>query len=218
MQDINSYLFESLLKQQIDEDLSFMLDDQIDEGKFKDGIKKVWNWVKNKFKKPKSNKTTNKEETNSVDSSSSDNKSFSYKFYDYGQIIDKIYKNNNLKKGIKIVDKGYDNDYKILCCENDNNIIACLFFLYPEKYKRPTDFETYQNYAHIFSMQIDENYFGNHIGEELIKILFKKVFEKSSCKGITLDYNEYKTKNKLYDKYFEIINVKKDKYIGINKK
>ena len=46
-------LYEYLIFQQMEKDLSFLTEEQIDEGKLKDHVKKAWQWLKGKFKRKK---------------------------------------------------------------------------------------------------------------------------------------------------------------------
>ena len=171
----------------MEKDLSFLTEEQIDEGKLKDHVKKAWQWLKGKFKRKKKDKK------------------YTFEIYEYSQVYKKILQNNNLKKGIDIVDKGYNNKYKIALAEDENGkAIGCLFFITHNNYDRPQEFIEYKDYEHIFSMQIDKNYFNQGISESLLKKVLLEVQKYSSYKGITLDIHEYNTKPNLYQKYFDV--------------
>ena len=58
-------LYEYLIFQQMEKDLSFLTEEQIDEGKLKDNVKKAWQWLKGKFKRKKKDKK-DKEENKEV--------------------------------------------------------------------------------------------------------------------------------------------------------
>lgn len=193
-------LYEYLIFQQMEKDLSFLTEEQIDEGKLKDHVKRAWQWLKGKFKRNKKDKK-DKEENKEV----LKDKKYTFEIYEYSQVYKKIFQNNNLKKGIDIVDKGYNNKYKIALAEDENGkAIGCLFFITHNNYDRPQEFIEYKDYEHIFSMQIDKNYFNQGISESLLKKVLLEVQKYSSYKGITLDIHEYNTKPNLYQKYFDV--------------
>ena len=130
-------LYEYLIFQQMEKDLSFLTEEQIDEGKLKDHVKKAWQWLKGKFKRKKKDKK-DKEENKEV----LKDKKYTFEIYEYSQVYKKIFQNNNLKKGIDIVDKGYNNKYKIALAEDENGkAIGCLFFITHNNYDRPQETE-----------------------------------------------------------------------------
>ena len=217
-------LKEYLIKYQIEEDLKFLLEEQIDEGKFKDGVKKAWSWIKGKFKKKKKENpehhTFEPSKTSSEKSSDKQDKEenkVEYNIYKYDQIKEKIYKNNNLNKGKDIIEKGYDNKIRIAVAEDKDNVYGCLFFITHDKYERPSEFLQYKDYDHILSMQIDKNHFNSGISEGLINIVVKEIKSLSGYKGLTLNIKEYNTKQKLYEKYFDV-KKNKDSEIAVYKK
>ena len=54
-------LYEYLIFQQMEKDLSFLTEEQIDEGKLKDNVKKAWQCLKSKFKRKKKDKKDKEE-------------------------------------------------------------------------------------------------------------------------------------------------------------
>ena len=221
MKNINTYINESLTIDLIDRDLSFMLDETIDEGKISDGIKKVWKWVKNKFTGKKSKKTST---TVSSDDSSNDTttKNIEYNFYSYGQIREKILKNNDLNRVNNFIKKEYNSKIRLMCAESDKEIIGCAIFAIPENYvNRPTEFADYEDFGHIFKLQVDEDYKNDSIIKNMISEIYNEIVKKSNCKGLTLDYKEYKSNEEQFEKYlmhnFEIISIE-DKKIAVYKK
>ena len=209
-------LYEYLITKRIQEDLSFLTEETIDEGKIVDGIKKAWEWIKGKFRRKKGKKKDGEAQGGSTENEIKIEE-VKYNIYDYNQISEKIKKNNDLKKGIDIISKGYNNKYKIAVAEYKEDIIGCLFFITNDKYDRPQEFSEYKDYEHIFSMQIDKNHFNEGVSEGLLKKVLNEVRKYSGYKGITLDIKEYKTKPKLYEKYFEI-KKNKDAEIGVYNK
>lgn len=215
------YLKEYLIQYKIEEDLKFLLEDDINEGKFKDGVKKAWGWLKGKFKKSKKEKKEHKplktiDKSYNNDNNIENDNEVKYGIYTYDKIKEKIYKNNNLDKGKNIVEKGYNNKIRIAVAEDKDNVYGCLFFITHDKYERPSEFLEYKDYDHILSMQIDKNHFNSGISEGLINIVVKEIKSLSSYKGLTLNIKEYNTKPKLYEKYF-IIKKNKDAKIAIYK-
>lgn len=215
------YLKEYLIQYKIEEDLKFLLEDDINEGKFKDGVKKAWGWLKGKFKKSKKEKKEHKplktiDKSYNNDNNIENDNEVKYGIYTYDEIKEKIYKNNNLNKGKDIIEKGYNNKIRIAVAEDKDNVYGCLFFITHDKYERPSEFLEYKDYDHILSMQIDKNHFNSGISEGLINIVVKEIKSLSSYKGLTLNIKEYNTKPKLYEKYF-IIKKNKDAKIAIYK-
>jgi len=217
MKTINTYIYESIMINQIDEDLSFLLDDTVDEGKISDGIKKVWKWVKGKFTGKKSKKKTT--DVSSDYTSEIDGEELSYKFYNYGQIKEKILNNNNLTRVNNFITKGYDNKIRLLCVEKKNLVIACAIFVKPENYtNRPSEFSDYADYGYIIKIQIDEDFTNENILKGIVNKIYDELVRNSNCKGLTLNYEEYKANKTDYKKYLEEnfdVDTIKDKKIAV---
>ena len=198
-----------------------IFDEPINEGKIKDGIKKVWRWLTRK--KKRKNKDNEENYGNSFvnnrfdldydsgtdfeffDNSDGENSKIICKEYSYNKLYDKIKNDSKLNK----IDKNVNTDkqnVKVIISENidKNELVGILVFLAPNKSQYSKIDDKFNNFAHVICLHIADKYINKTKIHKNILLSVRSVnkddSELRSIKGFTLNEQEYQSNDIFYNK------------------
>lgn len=199
-----------------------IFDEPINEGKIKDGIKKVWRWLtrkkKRKNKDNEENYGNNSFINTEFDSDYSNGTDFEFfdnsdgehskiicKEYSYNKLYDKIKNDSKLNK----IDKNVNTDkqnVKVIISENidKNELVGILVFLAPNKSQYSKIDDKFNNFAHVICLHIADKYINKTKIHKNILLSVRSVnkddSELRSIKGFTLNEQEYQSNDIFYNK------------------
>lgn len=193
MNNLNDYVIDYCINESM---ANICNNDQINEGKIMDGIKKLWKWITRKNKK-------NKKQV-SVSLNNNDKKiPIKIEQYDYNK-LQQARLGQDMKKTKDAINKyaNIKNDIKIIVAKDTktNQIPAILVYVNAEHSPISKQYDKFKGYAHIFALEIQRQYQEKGLGRKLIHSAIKKLQANSTSlsKGFTINFTEANTK-KLYN-------------------
>lgn len=199
-----------------------IFDEPINEGKIKDGIKKVWRWLTRKKKRKNKDNEENYRNNSFIntefdsdynsgtgfeffDNSDGEHSKIICKEYSYNKLYDKIKNNSKLNK----IDKNVNTDkqnVKVIISKNvdKNELVGILVFLTPNKSQYSKIDDKFNNYAHVICLHIADKYINKtKIHKNIllsVRYVNKDDSELRSIKGFTLNEQEYQSNDIFYNK------------------
>ena len=186
------HLEDYLVSIQINNIEDILYSEQIDEGKVKDTIKKVWNFITGKNKK-KNNKSSKQSKSSSVNISNTVSNSTDNKTSNKNKIVKLTW--NELRDSIKINDKlaraksrASKQNVEIKGIKDNDEIVALM------AYMSRSNIEGYQDCPYILAIQVDEK----NVGKGYVKLLVNEIYDLCKANGqkyILVSNKEYDSKN-----------------------
>lgn len=180
------HLEDFLVVKQLNDIEDIMYNDQIDEGKIKNGIKKIWDFITGKKKKKKVKPAG----SGAVKSKS---KNIEIEKLTWDEIRQSIKIDDQMKRA---KERSGDSKVEIAGMKDDNEIIALM------AYMTRSGIEGYQECPYILALQIDPDHQGQGYLRQLVETIYD-ICKKNGQKYILVSNAEYESKKYWADAKFD---------------